>query len=179
MKIKKGKLLNRKNIDPLEFISGKARKSFITHLLYEPLKGLDIELRNEEDIPIKERLRKKQHDKIIKRLKYDTKIFPGIRFDNKSQPIKVVRPLELHELKLIVALRCDIELRSPRTARAYKRSNKDISFIQKKLDESSYQRTVIRHKNNYPYNLKPNLQHWIAWSKGYTWQELEQQLKDK
>lgn len=136
-------------------------------------------LLDKEDIPIKKRLRKKQNNKMIKQLKYDTRIFPGIRFDNKSQPVKIIRPLELHELKLIVALRCDIELRSPRTARAYKRSNKDISFIKKKLDESSYQRTVIRNKNNYPYNLKPNLQHWIAWSKGYTWQELEQQLKDK
>ena len=43
---------------------------------------------------------------------YNQKIYPGILFNNKSRPIKVIQPLDLNELKLIVILKCNIELRS-------------------------------------------------------------------
>src|ERR1700733_5447424 len=57
-------------------------------------------------------------------------------------------------------------------------SRRGPTFIQKKLNEYK-RKTVIRLKNNYPYNLKPKFEHWIAWSKGYTWNDLEQQLQNK
>jgi hypothetical protein len=105
-------------------------------------------------------------------------IYPGIEFSRTCRPMRIVKPLSINELKLIVALKCNIELRSEQVAQAYKESDKNLKPIQSELDKY-YGKTIIRLKNNYPYNLKPQLEHWIAWSKGYTWKDLEQQYYDK
>jgi hypothetical protein len=98
-------------------------------------------------------------------------IYPNIKFDQLLKPIGIKGPLELFELKFLVTKKCNIELRSPRTARVYKRSG-SITHIEKMLNKYDF-KTVIRRKNEYPYNLKRNLEHQIAWTKGYTWNELE------
>jgi hypothetical protein len=124
---------------------------------------------NNEQIPLNQILETKKRASII---------YSGIKFDFNSNPIEILKPLSLNELKLIVARKCNIELRSDRVAQAYKESDKTLTTIQSELDK--YQgKTIIRLKNNYPYNLKPQLEHWIAWSKGYTWKDLEQQYFDK
>jgi hypothetical protein len=105
-------------------------------------------------------------------------IYPGIEFSRTCRPMRIVKPLSINELKLIVALKCNIELRSEQVAQAYKESDKNLKPIQSELDKY-YGKTIIRLQNNYPYNLKPQLEHWIAWSKGYTWKDLEQQYYDK
>jgi hypothetical protein len=114
---------------------------------------------NDEQIPLNQKLKAKKRASII---------YSGIKFDFNSNPIEILKPLNLNELKLIVARKCNIELRSDQVAQAYKKSDKNLTHIQSKLDECTG-RTIIRLKNNYPYNLKPQLEHWIAWSKGYTW----------
>ena len=100
-------------------------------------------------------------------------LFPGIEFDHKLRPVKIRGPLQLYELKYIVQKKCDIELRSPRTQRAYKR-NGSIKHIQKQLDEKICSKAFVRWKNEYSYNLQPNLEHCIVWVKGYTWKQLEE-----
>ena len=105
-------------------------------------------------------------------------MYPGIKFNEQMKPIKIIRPLDLYELKLIVRLKSDIELRSDRIRRAYERSGKDITQIQDKLDQHKG-KTIIRLPNNYPYNLKPKFNHWIAWCKEYTWKDLDKLLEEK
>src|ERR1700739_3645983 len=51
-------------------------------------------------------------------------MYPGIKFNDQMKPIKVIRPLDLYELKLIVRLKSDIELRSDRIKREYERAGK-------------------------------------------------------
>jgi hypothetical protein len=123
----------------------------------------------DEQIPLNQRLEAKKRASII---------YSGIKFDFNSNPIEILKPLNLNELKLIVARKCNIELRSDQVAQAYRKSDKTLTTIQSELDKCQG-RTIIRLKNNYPYNLKPQLEHWIAWSKGYTWKDLEQQYYDK
>ena len=106
------------------------------------------------------------------------KLYSGIRFDHNSRPVEIIQPLDLNELKLIVRKKCNIKLRSDRIERAYQRSGKNTTEIQKNLGEYEG-RTVIRLKNNYPYNLKPKYEHWIAWCKGYTWKEIEELIEYK
>src|SRR5580698_1037036 len=60
----------------------------------------------------------------LKDLLHKQILYPGIKFDHNSRPIEVVKPLDLHELKFIVALKCNIELRSNETARIYTQSKK-------------------------------------------------------
>jgi hypothetical protein len=124
---------------------------------------------NDEQIPLNQILKTKKRASII---------YSGIKFDFNSNPIEILKPLSLNELKLIVARKCNIELRSDQIAQAYKESDKNLTQIQSELNKSQG-RTIIRLKNNYPYNLKPQFEHWIAWSKGYTWKDLEQQYYDK
>ena len=81
------------------------------------------------------------------------KLYSGIRFDHNSRPVEIIQPLDLNELKLIVRKKCNIKLRSDRIERAYQRSGKNTIEIQKNLDQYEG-RTVIRLKNNYPYNWK-------------------------
>jgi hypothetical protein len=105
-------------------------------------------------------------------------LFPGIEFDHKLIPIKVKQPLQLYELEFIVKKKCNIELRSPRAARIYKRKA-SIAHIQKELDQKDQSKVVIKRLNEYPYNLQPNLEHYIVWTKGYTWKEIKNLVKIK
>jgi hypothetical protein len=131
-------------------------------LIKEPRKFEHIEKLNTQNTQQKEIIHKNQ-----------STLFPGIEFNQKLEPIKIKGPLRLYELKYIVQKRCNIELRSPRTQRAYKRYG-SIKHIQKQLSEEIHSKTFIRRKNEYPYNLQPNLEHCIIWVKGYTWEQLEE-----
>ena len=106
-------------------------------------------------------------------------LYPGIRFDiNGKRPISIRQPLELDELKLIVKMKCNIRLRSPKTEQIYQIAKHNTNQIKKELDKYPHN-TIIRLENSYPYNLKPNLQHWVAWTKGYTWNDLNKLMCKK
>ena len=77
-------------------------------------------------------------------------------------------------------MRCDIKLRSPETEQAYQQSDKSpLGFLHQKLQQYPDHKTIIKLNNNYPYNLKPEYKHQIAWAKGYTWKEIENLVNDK
>ena len=105
---------------------------------------------------------------IIKRLK-------NLEFDPKTlKPINVKGPLTLEETTYIVETRPKIQLRSKRCEAAYQRHIRRFGNVNPVPNKYNYKLEL--KLNDYPYNLHPELRHYILWYHG-PWETLESEYK--
>jgi len=101
--------------------------------------------------------------------------FKNLKIDpNTKKPTKITGPIGIKELEYIIRIRANIKLRSTRCERAYQR----LLRIHKgnQFPNLMNQKVQLR-LNNYPYNLKPELRHYILWYHG-TWEGFEENYKN-
>ena len=101
--------------------------------------------------------------------------FDNLEIDPKrKKPIKIKGPLGIKELEYIIRKRANISLRSIRCERAYKRflTKHKGNHFPNLMDQK-----IKLKLNDYPYNLKPELKHYILWYHG-TWEGFEENYKN-
>jgi hypothetical protein len=102
-------------------------------------------------------------------------MFTNLKIDPKTKkPIRITGPIGIKELTYIIRTRANIKLRSNRCERAYQRF---LKMTKRNSFPNLMNYTYKLKPNNYPYNLRPELKHYILWYHG-TWEGFEENYKN-